>query len=437
MTALILLPEMNPVLPASAPMIRVLGHNGAIDTNWAESVRVDMTNNIYLGGRSLIFSAANSWEMATVKLSPAGSIQWENLFGDGTQQDVAYDMQIDQITGDIYSVGQTANFYDGGTPQRPLVAKYDNDGVLQWQKTILTAFGSAAFAVGIDSSSDVYVGLPGLLVKLNPAGAIQWQVTLTGTVSDQWYDIHVDASDNIYVTGASADLADVAGLGVMVAKYNSSGTLLWHKKLNGTAAGQDQGRGVTVDSSGNVFVCGNHASAGGFGGTDVFLAKWDSSGTLQWQKTFGSASTEVGYDIEADASGDIYVTGSAVSSAFVLKLDTNGGILWQNTLGTVSSNEVGYGLTLDATGTQVIISGQTTGNPATTNNPQILLARLPGDGTGLGTYSGFVYAASSFGIQNLSFVESAPMSTGTGSTTIQDRTLIEPASSMVNTVIVG
>lgn len=438
MTALILLPELNPILPPSAPMIRVFGNNGVIDSNWAESVRVDNLNNIYVGGRSLVFSSSNSWEMATVKFDSAGTIQWEDILGGGTQSDHAYDMAIDQNSGDIYTVGQTANNYDAGTANRPYIARYDNAGTLLWQKSILPGVASSAFSVGVLSGSDIVVGIPGTLIRMTSAGVIVWQVSLADTASTQLYDIHVDGSDNIYLTGAASTLADAAGLGVLVAKYNSSGTLQWHKKLNGVGAGQDQGRGVTVDSSGNVFVCGNHASTGSFGGSsDCFLAKWDSTGLLQWQKTVGSAGTEVGYDITVDGSGDIYVAGTAASDALIMKLDTSGAILWQNTLGAAGVTDFAYGITMDATDTQVIIAGQTQGTPATTNNPQILMARLPGDGTGLGTYSGFVYGASGLSIQNLSFLETNPLSPGTPAYTMQNRSLVQTASAMVNTVIVG
>ena len=66
-------------------------------------------------------------------------------------------------------------------------------------------------------------------------------------------------------------------------KYNSSGTKQWTKQL-GTSS-WDEGYGVTVDSSDNIYVTGytfrgldgNTYSGGG----DIFLVKYNSSGTKQ------------------------------------------------------------------------------------------------------------------------------------------------------------
>jgi len=68
-----------------------------------------------------------------------------------------------------------------------------------------------------------------------------------------------------------------------VVKYNSSGTKQWTKQL-GTSS-DDSANGVATDSSGNVYVTGY--TQGGLdgntsaGGTDIFVVKYNSSGTKQ------------------------------------------------------------------------------------------------------------------------------------------------------------
>lgn len=85
------------------------------------------------------------------------------------------------------------------------------------------------------------------------------------------------------------------------------------------------------------------------GNNDFFVCKQDSSGGLIWSNTFGGLSNEFISDIESDAYGNIYVTGTFSSSTvdfdpspnvfnlshiplssnyFVLKLDSAGNFLW-------------------------------------------------------------------------------------------------------------
>ena len=45
------------------------------------------------------------------------------------------------------------------------------------------------------------------------------------------------------------------------------------------------------------------------GNTDIFLVKFNSSGTKQWTKQLGTSSPEYGNGVTTDSSGNIYVTG--------------------------------------------------------------------------------------------------------------------------------
>jgi len=65
---------------------------------------------------------------------------------------------------------------------------------------------------------------------------------------------------------------------MFLVKYNSSGTKQWTKQL-GTSY-NDYGQGVTTDSSGNIYVTG-YTNGGGLdgntnlGGRDIFLVKYN------------------------------------------------------------------------------------------------------------------------------------------------------------------
>ena len=85
----------------------------------------------------------------------------------------------------------------------------------------------------------------------------------------------------------------------------------WTKQL-GTSK-DDRGNGVTTDSSGNIYLTGQ--TRGGLDGNtntgywDIFLIKYNSSGTKQWTKQGGTSGWEMGYGVTTDSSGNIYITG--------------------------------------------------------------------------------------------------------------------------------
>ena len=70
---------------------------------------------------------------------------------------------------------------------------------------------------------------------------------------------------------------------LFVVKYNSSGTKQWTKQLGSSDV--DYAEGVAVDSSGNVYAAGS--TGGGLDGNtnsgsgDFFLVKYNSSGVKQ------------------------------------------------------------------------------------------------------------------------------------------------------------
>lgn len=205
-----------------------------------------------------------------------------------------------------------------------------------------------------------------------------WVSGSGGPGTDAGYAIAVDGAGNSYVTGSFEGSATFAmtnltsqGLSdVFVAKYDSSGSLLWARQAGGTNA--DAGFGIAVDAQGNCYITGYFSGNADFGGTslkttgayDLFLAKYDRDGTLVWATTTGKSSALFGNAVAVDATGNCYLTGSFSQNAvfgdtefqnnssydaFVAKYDTNGAMLWAQQLGGDSSDQ-GTGIALDADG---------------------------------------------------------------------------------------
>jgi hypothetical protein len=157
--------------------------------------------------------------------------------------------------------------------------------------------------------------------------------------------------------------------------------------MGGTGA--DYGFGVAADGSGNVYITGQFASAGAdfnpggsggvltsAGGGDVFVGKYDPSGTFLWAKSMGGTGSDFGRAVAVDGSGNVYVTGEfaavgadfnpggsggALTAAggndvFVARYDPNDAFLWAKSMGGTGS-DFGYGVAVDGLG-NVYATGQ-------------------------------------------------------------------------------
>ncbi len=271
--------------------------------------------------------------------------------------------------------------------------------------------------------------------------------------SEQAEDIAVDSAGNAYVTGwtdsnqssfpvtAGPDLTYSAFTDAYVAKVNAAGTaLLYCGYIGGT--GSDRGYGIAVDSAGNAYIAGQSGSSQvtfpvivgpdlTSSGTDAFVAKLNPAGSaLLYCGYIGGNSTDSGYDIAIDSSGNAYVVGETFSTqttfpdgdgfgavpgadqthngsndAFVAKVSANGtGLVYASYLGG-SGSDIGWGIALDSSN-NAIISGQTASDQTTfptgtgfgalttfdgtyNTNTDAFLAKFDAAGTAL-LYAGYV-----------------------------------------------
>ena len=119
------------------------------------------------------------------------------------------------------------------------------------------------------------------------ASPTSWTKQLGSSSNDDAFGVATDSSGNVYVTGATTGGLDgntsAYGNDLFVVKYNSSGTKQWTKQLG--TLWWDTGWGVATDSSGNVYVTGDtngelegNTNAGDY---DLFVVKYNSNGALQ------------------------------------------------------------------------------------------------------------------------------------------------------------
>ncbi len=181
--------------------------------------------------------------------------------------------------------------------------------------------------------------------------------------------VAIDGSGNAYISGnTSGDLGGTSegGYDAFLAKYDTSGSLLWTEQL-GTSS-SDYSRSVAIDGSGNAYISGaTQGSLGGpnVGNYDAFLAKYDSAGSLLWTEQLGTGYSDYSYSVAIDGSGNAYISGRASIDALLAKYDTSGSLLWTRLLGTSSTDE-SYSVAIDGSG-NAYISGLTWGDLGSPN----------------------------------------------------------------------
>ena len=265
-------------------------------------------------------------------------------------------------------------------------------------------------------------------------GGGYWIGTLSGSGSSNEVGrgVAVDSSGNVYIAGQTAD-------NVLIAKYNTSGTIQWQRTLGN--ANTEYGYGIAVDSSGNSYIVGR-TNGSGAGAIDVLIAKYDTSGTIQWQRILGGASDDFGYAISVDSSANVYITGITqsqgvgVNDVLIAKYNTSGTIQWQRILGG-TYNDLGQGIAVDSSG-NVYVTGYTL-TPSGGTQADVLFAKLPGDGSKTGTYTvggvSFTYAASTLTAATSAFTAAtSTLTSSTSAFTAATSTLTSATSTLTSSV---
>lgn len=167
--------------------------------------------------------------------------------------------------------------------------------------------------------------MDGFVAKLDKTGKWLWAVKAGGSEGEYINDLGLDGSGNPYVTGyhqgittfGSTSISSKGGTDVFVAKLDTSGT--WQWAVTAGTSGYDYGDAIAVDSAGNGYVTGSAGKNAVFGSStlapgltsyeNVFVAKIDKTGKWLWAKSGDGAFPGNGRSIDLDSSNNIYVAG--------------------------------------------------------------------------------------------------------------------------------
>lgn len=359
---------------------KISGSNGEEEVR---GVAVDPLGDVYItgsfnstadfdpSGATFNLTPSGNKDGFLAKYSSAGSFLWAVKLG-GSADEISYKMFADAngiyITGSYESIPTT--FYSYSSPITKTTfftdsqlnmfgAKYNASGIVQWVISGGSNLDDYGLRVIADASNVYFLGvyyhdisfknangvsgatMPDeqhneantFILSVTQAGNLGWQTNITSGTGGKdvigWNIAH-DAT-NLYVTGQSDGLIHFkyptptlsqsvsSGNDLFLAKLSKAGNFLWNASATGSGNGEQIGRALEIDGSGNIILTGNftsglnYSSVGGpnFSATaqDVFITSYNNAGSFLWSLKAGGNNSEYVNGLAVDNSGNIYLAG--------------------------------------------------------------------------------------------------------------------------------
>lgn len=265
------------------------------------------------------FDSTSQSDILTIAYDEAGSEQWHQTYDYNGGNDGGYKIatrtNLCTVTG---PVTQSANNYKLAS-----IAYNTSSGI---QSGTVTAGATATSSVEIvsdvvtDASGNMYIcgatqqnagqGYDYYLARVTPSLTISWEQThhSSGSMDDQAKSVKVDAAGNVYVTGFIT--SSTTGKDIRTIKYNSGGTMQWSVTVNSTVNGNDEAFDMEIDASSNLYVTG--AIKDSLDQQDYYTVKYNSSGSKIWEmQSDGNHLMDRATNIALDSLDDVIITGES------------------------------------------------------------------------------------------------------------------------------
>jgi len=382
---------------------------GDMDNNQEKfnDMHLDSSDNIYATGHTSNGPNSGADGIAT-KWDKDGALQWQRAQGAGSGNDNWYGCALDNANN-LWCYGQDVTAYKmtygkltTSNQTWSLSKRYEQASGRPSQGCRGGDGGSYAaycFACGSTSYTNKQGWVWGHNLSGNNSGGSKLTATDntdgTGTQRQVWPQAICSgkSSGDIHTCGYVDDLVWTGNVsrnvGFIVKLNDYAGAVTWQRFIgtNYTNIG-----GIDTDSSDNVYVAGQDNDGTG---TKAFVAKYNSSGTIQWQRRLGDPCDGGTYAIAVDDAGNSYSCGKKASgqNGWIAKLDTSGSTVWCRTIESAASDEEELQqIRLDSGGNLVICGHH---RDDSESSDIALLMRLPSDGSFTGTYGKFTFASAS------------------------------------------
>ncbi len=339
---------------------------GSNNSDAGNAICTDANSNVFVTGNfgdsvqfgsTVLHPSGNSLDIFIVKYNSSMNVVWAKRFG-GVNNDYAYAIKTD-AAGNIYIAGtyytsitfDTITITQSGGPAI-FIVKLNSSGTAVWAKSA-TSVGSDFYVngLGLDAANNIYItgyyagvadfgnsvtlssivhplygtrSIDIFTAKYNNSGTCQWARSAGSYQTDRSYGIAVASNGNAYIAGFYGQNANFSGYALsyvgggtdaFIAGYDNNGNLIF--LTNPTSADYESCYGIALDASENIYVTGLSSGATVYdtititphGSYDMFIAKYNSAGNIQWVQSTYSSQWEHGRNVVVDGGGNVYVGG--------------------------------------------------------------------------------------------------------------------------------
>jgi len=275
------------------------------------SIKKTSDSNFIVCGRTygLGFSACN---YLLIKINANGDTLWQKAYGGYSDDDANGVIQTSDggyaITGVSCSFGQGfASIY---------FVKTDSNGNTLWTKTYDRYWANYGWDLKqLDDNGYILLGTIKKtstgdnwdihVIRTNENGDTLWTKVYGGIARDDACSI-IKTNDGGFIIVGCTKSYGVGGYDSYIIKINSSGIIEWSKTYGGI---NDDITYKGISTSDNSFAIVGRTASFGTGGEDVYLIKIDSNGDTLWTRTFGSNWDDLGCDLQQTIDGGFIIAG--------------------------------------------------------------------------------------------------------------------------------
>jgi len=327
------------------------------------SVETDGNGNILICGYfqgnasfgNLSLAGTSTPDIFVAKYNASGTIQWING-ASGPDTDRAKGVSSDTkgnvlVTGfykdtchfnsnTLYSPGDDNVFLAKYSPAGNFLWVADGGGPYSaWASSVSTDDYDNSYLTGSFKSTAVFgndtiVSFGGndvFLLKADSTGNWVFARNNGGIDNDYGNGLEVDDFNRVAITGSFFQTVFFAPSDTMTsngakdgfaAYYDANGNCIWARNMGGLSS--DKGIEISSDKDGNIYVSGYVEGIAQFnsiidttaGGADIFIAKYDQQGTIQYVDLAGGTSNDYGKGIQVDMQGVAYISGYYEGTAY-------------------------------------------------------------------------------------------------------------------------
>jgi hypothetical protein len=246
------------------------------------------------------------------------------------------------------------------------IARFDVTGRLQWLKTFGGSGSDEGRDVTVVPGDQIVVTGDLVGSTLDSQGRVVPGQEGFGFWFTAWYSSSGELRRVLRDVGALAIASDAQGniaLGTTPpSKYSASGTKLWEAADN---FNRYLAQKLAFDRTGNLIVANTFEAPVTVGGrthnpvgpSDVIVAKYSTSGNVLWSTRIGQQRQEYTTSMSVDANGDIYLAGEIYDFPptpgrgvyFVALSSSDGSVMWTRTFKNAAGNAAG-GVLPDSSG---------------------------------------------------------------------------------------